>query len=63
MPSVRLKGARGKVTDKNVWGKIKRLRAILGADYRIVLEKDTLTVEADLDDYELRMKVAKVLAE
>jgi hypothetical protein len=63
MPSVRLRGVRARVTDKNVTEKVKRIRALLGGDYRIVIEKDKITVEGDLQDYELRRKVVKILAD
>jgi hypothetical protein len=63
MPSARLKGVSGKVTDRNLGGKVKRLQALLVVDYRIIIENDTLTVEADLRDRSLKMKVVKILAE
>jgi len=63
MPSARFKGATGKVTDRNLGGKVKRLQALLCDDYRIIIENDTLTVEADLRDRSLRTKVVKILAE
>ena len=63
MPSARFKGVSGNVTDRNLSGKVKRLQALLGDDYRIIIENDTLTVEADLRDRSLRRKVVKILAE
>jgi len=42
---------------------VKRLQALLVVDYRIIIENDTLTVEADLRDRSLKMKVVKILAE
>lgn len=62
MPSVRLRGVRARVTDKTLTEKVRQIRALLGSDYRIVIEKDKITVEGDLQDYELRRKVVKILA-
>ena len=62
MPSVRLRGVRARVSEKNVLEKVKKIRALLGTDYKIVIEKDKVTVEGNLQDYELRKKIVRILA-
>ena len=62
MPSVRLRGVRAKVKEKNLAEKVKKIRALLGDEYRIVIEKDNISVEGNLQDSLLRKKIVKILA-
>ena len=62
MPSVRLRGVRAKVTDRNLAEKVQLIRALLGNKYRIIIEEDDIRVEGNMQDAELRKKIVKILA-
>ena len=42
-------------------GKVKRIREILGTEYRIIIEKDRICVEGDIADHETRKKIVRSL--
>jgi len=62
MPSVRLRGVRAKVNEKNLAEKVRLIRALVGDEYRIVIEKGNISVEGNLQDSMLRKKIVKILA-
>ena len=62
MPSVRLRGVRAKVNEKNLAEKVRLIRALVGDEYRIVIEKGNISVEGNLQDSMLRKKIVNILA-
>jgi hypothetical protein len=62
MPSVRLRGVRARITDKNLAEKVQLIRALVGNEYKITIERNNISVEGNLQDSELRKKIVKILA-
>lgn len=62
MPSLRLRGVSAKITDKDIPVKVKKIRKLLGPEYRIVIEGDHISIEGDIGDHDLRKKIDKILA-
>lgn len=62
MGSVRVRGVCAKVDDKHIFEKAKKIRKLIGREYKITIEKDRLCVEGDLRDHDLRKKIDKILA-
>lgn len=62
MGSIRLRGVAAKVDDKKIIEKARLIREILGKDYRIIIEKNRICVEGDIQDREIRKKIDKILA-
>lgn len=62
MASVRLKGVCARVDDKHIMQKARLTRKLIGRDYRIIIEKDRICVEGNIQDHDLRKKIDKILA-
>lgn len=62
MASVRLRGVCARVDDKQISQKVRLIRKLIGHDYRIVIEKDRISVEGNIQDHDLRKKLDKILA-
>ena len=62
MASVRLRGVCARVDDKLISQKVRLIRKLIGHDYRIVIEKDRICVEGNIEDHDLRKKLDKILA-
>ena len=61
MSSIRLRGVSVKVSDETIFEKAKKIRAEIGDEYRIVIEKDRITVEGDILDPEIRRRISEIL--
>jgi hypothetical protein len=62
MPSVRIRGVSAKIVDRDIPSKVKKIRKMLGPEYRIVIEGDHISVEGNIQDHDLRKKIDKILA-
>jgi len=62
MGSVRVRGVCARVDDKHIFEKAKKIRKLIGQKYRIVIEKNYLSVEGDIQDHDLRKKIDNILA-
>lgn len=62
MPSLRLRGVSARISDKDIPVKIKKIRKLLGPQYRIVIEGDHISIEGDIQDHELRKRIDMILA-
>ncbi len=62
MASVRLRGVCAKVDDKHIMEKARLIRKLIGKEFRIIIEKDHICVEGNIQDHDLRKKIDKILA-
>ena len=62
MASVRIRGISAKVDDKKVIQIAKKIRDALGEDYRIIIDKNRISVEGDIQDPKVRKKIKAILA-
>ena len=62
MPSVRLRGVSARIRDKEIPSKVRKIRKLLGPEYKIVIEGDHISVEGDIQDHDLRKKIDRILA-
>lgn len=62
MASVRLRGVCARVDDKHIMQKVRLIRKLIGQEFRIIIEKDRICVEGNIQDHDLRKKIDKILA-
>lgn len=62
MASARIRGVCAKVDDKHIMQKARLIRKLIGRKYRIIIEKDRICVEGNIQDHDLRKKIDKILA-
>ena len=62
MASVRIRGVSAKVDDSKIFEKAKKIRAVLGSDYRIIIEKGRIIIEGNIQDANIRRKIKQILA-
>ena len=61
MASVRIRGVGAKIDDKKVLQKAKQIRDTFGSDFKIIIEKNHITVEGKMT-HEERKKIDQILA-
>lgn len=61
MPSVRLRGISARITDDTVFEKAKKIRETMGNAYRIIIDRDRITVEGDVLDPDIRKRISEIL--
>jgi hypothetical protein len=61
MASVRVRGVGAKIDDKKILQKAKQIRDTFGSDFKIIIEKNHITVEGKMT-HEERKKIDQILA-
>jgi hypothetical protein len=61
MPSVRIRGVCAKIDDKKVLEKARQIRETFGSRYKIILEKNHISVEGKIP-HDIRKKIDQILA-
>jgi len=61
MASVRIRGVGAKISDKKILEKAKQIRDTFGSDFKIIIEKNHITVEGKMS-HDIRKKIDKILA-
>ena len=51
-----------RVDDKHILEKARLIRKLIGKEYRIIIEKDLICVEGNIQDHDLRKRIDKILA-